>query len=202
MWLFHFPFKLLRYGFNTCFPNNQIVGFQILWINLLSPKRFRTLKHVSVWKSVCSEPRNPFRDHPTKSISEWPVAVLQSVWCSDLPREKRVKLSCWNHTRCLSGFAGRSQWDLCSFIVQRWLTKVSEISETRECFQASVWILLWAFLFCQIFTLRFRRAERSQNLCHASGILSSVEHWGGSVDDTMCWNRRLWVFSGNVHQEP
>lgn len=173
MWLFHLPFTLLRYGFSARFPNNQIVGFQILWINLLSPKRFHTLKHISVWKSVCSEPRNPFRDHPTKSISEWPVAVLQSVWCSDLPRDKRVKLNCWNHTRHLSGFAVRSRWDLCSFVVQRWLTRCLR-SQKHVSASKHLCGYFSGLPFCQIFTLRFGRAECSHNLCHGSGILSCV----------------------------
>lgn len=65
MWLFNFPLKLLRYRLCTCFPSNQIVGFQILQIDLFSPKRFHTLKCISVL-----EPHNPFHEHNTKSVSE------------------------------------------------------------------------------------------------------------------------------------
>lgn len=126
MWLFHFPFKLLRYGFCACFPSNQIVVFQILWIDLFSSKRFHTLKCISVLKSVCLEPHNPFHEHNTKSISEWPVVVLQSAWRSNMLRNKRVKLNCLNCTMCLSRFAVRGQRELYFFVVQRCLAKVTQ----------------------------------------------------------------------------
>lgn len=70
MWLFHFTFKLLKCGYCACFPSNQIVGFQILQIDLFSPEMFNTLKCISVLKSMCSEPHNPFHEHNTKSVSE------------------------------------------------------------------------------------------------------------------------------------